>query len=144
MRNERVLENSCKTIFFSDNTKGVRSYEACELKSRSMSSAALPRWRVTDKCWKKCLISVASSLPQRLALWRAIFFRVFTASLSQPPKVSTTRGWKSIPSRLQASKWSRILEDLRFSMADAGVSAALSTSLFCVGEVTLTSKATRS
>ena len=111
------------------------------LVSRSRRRAAFPRWSATERRWKKCFISTASSFPRRLAECRPSFFRSLTASASQPPKVSTTRGLKAMPWARQFSKWARFFEALRISMAAAGESAARWMMASCVGETTLTSKA---
>ena len=111
-------------------------------KSRAINRAALPLCRAMESRWKKCLISTAGVFPHRRASLVAIFLRKSTATGSQPPNDSTTRGWKKTPCAWQCSKCARFLDAFLTSMAVAAVSAARCKNAFNVGDVTLTSKAT--
>ena len=64
---------------------------------------ALSLIRRIDSLPNRCLITMPSSWPDCRAIAFLIFAMVAAPSLSQPPKVSSTRGWKTISSAAQAS-----------------------------------------
>ena len=99
------------------------------------------RWSRMERRWKKCLFTSPALLIERWAVISAIFDRWKDASLSHPPRVSTTSGMKVIPWRRHDWKCLPIFAFFIFSRAAPVLLLACCRLDAQSGEVTAMSKA---
>ena len=104
-------------------------------------SPALARCRRAESLWKKWLITLEAPREEREEVCFAMAWRWWTASESQPPRVSTTSGTKFTPLVWHARKCLFILEAFIDSIAALASLEARGRAVWLRGEVTATSKA---
>ena len=105
------------------------------------TKVALSRINKTESRPNRCLTTSFSSCPPALAMACPNFLMRAMADSCQPPNVSTTRGWKTIPSAKQASPYFLHFWECLCWRAYPGSAQALSMNWAWRGLTTATSQA---
>ena len=111
-------------------------------RERRVTMQALPRHRAMASLPKRCLeVEEGSGKPERSPIARPMAATVRIVSSPRPPRVSATRGMKSVPVERQTDRWADNLRRTPTCRAWPGVCEA-STIVCCWrGLITCTSKA---